>query len=48
MQGVEFMTVQFMEFPGNFYRDSFTETSCTEKILDMAENRPSQRMRRRS
>ena len=47
MQGVEFMAVHFVEFSGNFfYRDSFTDTGCKEKILDTAENRPGQRRRR--
>jgi hypothetical protein len=40
------MAVHFVEFSGNFYRDSFTDTGCKEKILDTAENRPSQRRRR--
>jgi hypothetical protein len=40
-----FIAVQFLEFKGSFYWDSFTEDGCKESNLGTDEDRISQRMR---
>ena len=39
------MAVQFMEFRGRFYKDSFTHMDCRENKLDTGEYRMIQKMR---
>ena len=40
------VAIQFMEFKGSFYQNSFIETGCRKNKLDTGEDRMSQRMKR--
>jgi hypothetical protein len=41
--GLEFLAVQFMEFIGSFYLDSFTDTDCKKNKLDTGEEKKKKR-----